>query len=80
MSINIDRRLAKLEVSIMPNPQKVVRMLAEPQDDATDEERERYALELTRADAECDMVIVLTALKPLDCTETSVLAGRRFST
>lgn len=49
----------------MPIPPKVVRMLAEPQDDATDEDRERYARDLAQAEAECDMIIILSALKPL---------------
>ena len=40
-------------------------MLAEPQDGATDEDRKRYASELAEAEAECDMVIILTDLKPL---------------
>lgn len=40
-------------------------MLAEPQDGATDEDRKRYARELAEAEAECDMVIIITAMKPL---------------
>lgn len=62
---SIERRLAKLELASMPPPEKKVRMLAEPLEGATDEDRERYARELAEAEAECDMVIILTDLKPL---------------
>jgi hypothetical protein len=65
MTVNIERRLAKLEAAIMPLPRKKVRMLAEPQADAADEEREQYARDLAQAEAECDVVIVLAALKSL---------------
>lgn len=65
MSTHLKRRLEIIEAKTMPMPPKVVRRLCEPQDDATDEDRERYAGELAQANAECDFVIILTALKPL---------------
>jgi len=43
----------------------LVRRLCEPQDGATDEERQQFARELAQARAECDFIIILTALKPL---------------
>lgn len=61
----IERRLAKLEATSLPKPPKIVRRLCEPQEGATAEERERYARDLAQAKAECDKVIILTALKPL---------------
>jgi hypothetical protein len=61
----IERRLAKLEAVSLPRPPKIVRQLCEPQEGATDEEREQYARELAQAKAECDFIIILTDLKPL---------------
>lgn len=65
MTMNLERRLAKLEATSLPKPPKVVRRLAEPQEGATNEEREQYGRDLAQARAECDFIIILTALKPL---------------
>jgi len=62
----IERRLAKLEVTSLPRPLKIVRLLCEPQEGATDEEREQYARDRARAEAEGAFVIRLVALKPLE--------------
>jgi hypothetical protein len=65
MNSTIKRRLERIEAAILPKPPKIVRRLCEPQEGATDEEREQYARELARAKAECDFIIILTPLKPL---------------
>jgi hypothetical protein len=65
----IERRIARLEAATLPKPPKDIRLLCEPQDGATDEDRERYACELARAEAEADMTIIITALRPLPLNE-----------
>jgi hypothetical protein len=72
----IERRLAKLEATSLPKPPKIVRKLAEPQEGATDEERERYTRELAQARAECDFIIILTALKPLPPDEGKLIYAK----
>ncbi len=62
----IERRLAKLEAASLPKPPKIVRKLAEPQEGATDEEREKYSRDLAQANSDGAMVINLVALKPLE--------------
>lgn len=73
MMFNIERRLAKLELASMPPPKKVVRMLAEPLDGATEEARQAYARDLAKARAEADFIIILTALKPLPPDESKLV-------
>jgi hypothetical protein len=65
MNTTIRRRLERIEAAIQPKPPKIVRRLCEPQEGATDEEREQYAHDLAKAKAEADFIIILTALKPL---------------
>jgi hypothetical protein len=72
----IERRLAKLEATSLPKPPKIVRKLAEPQEGATDEERERYTRELAQARDECDFIIILTALKPLPPDEGKLIYAK----
>ena len=62
----LSRRLAKIEAALIKPVfvPKVVRLMVAPHDGATEDQRAEFERKLARAEAECDMVILLVPVRP----------------
>lgn len=65
MSVQIERRLQRLEEVAMPAPRVSTLIVAEPEPNASVAEREQFDRDVAAAHQAGQMVIVLVSLKPL---------------
>lgn len=63
----LSRRVAKIEAAVIKPPfvPKIIRLLAQPTEDAPAEEWAEFERELAQAEAECDLVIRMVPISPL---------------
>lgn len=76
----LSRRVAKIEAAVIKPPfvPKIIRLLAQPTEDAPAEEWAVFERELAQAKAECDLVIRMVPVKPRLLCATRWLRWRRL--